>query len=424
MIITSTETARWKKGETSGEKGFELTFGSVKQSVRGFGGCFNELGMIALNKLPEQEKEAFLDELFNKGGCNFNYCRAPMGSNDFSTEYYSYDDTDGDFAMECFSVKRDEEYVLPFIKEGMKRQPDLQLWSSPWCPPTWLKTVKTHNYGVFNDTEENLKAYALYFKKYVEEYKARGIPLVQVAPQNEPCVTQPFPSCEWTGEKLIRFVGKYLGPALEGTGVDILFGTINGPDPSEEKKIETSYAEYLGRAMQDKDCRKYVKGVGYQWAGKYALLQTQDDYPDLEIVQTESECGDGKNDWKTMLYVFGLMRRYFRLGASAYVYWNMALEDGGLSTWGWRQNSLLTVKNGKAIYNPEFYLMKHFSHFVERGAKYICVKGEFSSNVVGFINPDGEKILIAANPYAQAATIRIEGRAFLLPPYSINTVCL
>ena len=208
---------------------------------------------------------------------------------------------------------------------------------------------------------------------------------------------------------------------MKNLGVDIVFGTINGPE-TDFRKLYTRYSDYLGVAMHDERARKYIKAVAYQWAGKYALLETHDDYPELEIIQSESECGDGSNSWAHMMYVFEMMRQYFRMGASSYVYWNIALEDDGASTWGWTQNSLIHVENGKGRLTPEFYLMKHFSHFVKRGAKYLRLRGEYSSSSVAFKNPDGTKILVAANPYYEEIRISFDGTTYALPPRSINTI--
>lgn len=420
MIITTTKENKWQKGkETDG--GIKLSLGEKKQKIRGFGTCFSELGAVALDHLDPKDKKAFLDELFGKDGCNFNYCRTPIGASDFSLDFYSYNESDGDYEMKNFSIERDKKHLLPLIKEAVLRQDELQMFASPWCPPLWLKTQRVYSNGVFKPTPENYQAYALYFKKYIEAYKENGVPLVHIHPQNEPCSNQVFPSCVWTGDKLTEFIGGYLGPMLEGTGVDIFYGTINGPE-TDDRYLWTRYHNYLGYAMQNEQARKYIKGVGYQWAGKYALDQTHDDYPELEIVQTESECGDGENTWERMLYVFELMRQYFRHGASAYVYWNIALEGDSASSWGWRQNSLMHVLDGKPNYTPEFYLMKHFAHFVKRGAKYVSVKGEFASNCAAFENPNGEKILVLANPYKTDKAIEIEGKAYTLPAESINTI--
>lgn len=423
MFVTSTENSYWQLGKTTTEQGITLTFGEEQQTIRGFGCCFSELGAKALNKLSPEDKKNVLDELFDDQGGAFNYCRTPIGASDFALDFYSYNDTEGDYEMKNFSIDRDRKLLLPLIKEGVSRRTDMQMFASPWCPPTWLKTHNTYSFGVFNRTEQNLKAYALYFKKYVQAYHNECIPLIHIHPQNEPCSTQKFPSCEWRGEWLADFVGKYLGPALEGENVDIFFGTVNGPE-SDSRYIWTRYCDFLGYAMQDPAARKYIKGVGYQWAGRNALSQTQEDYPNLEIIQTESQCGDGQNSWEHAMFIYELARIYFRFGTTAYVYWNIALEDDAFSTWGWKQNSLVTVKDGKAIFNPEYYLMKHFSHFVKRGAKYVKMNGEFSSCCISFINPDGSKVILVSNPYKTEKVITIEGSSYSLPPNSISTITI
>lgn len=423
MIITTTESKRWQSGEHTDEKGIELKIVSEAQSVRGFGTCFSELGALALGRLEEKERCALLDELFSKEGCNFNYCRTPMGASDFSLDFFSYNESAGDYEMNNFSIERDRELLLPLIREGIRRNSDMQMFASPWCPPLWLKTKRAYSNGTFNMTRENLEAYALYFRKYVESYLAEKIPITHVCPQNEPCSNQIFPSCVWTGKELAEFVGGYLGKALAGTGVDIIFGTINGPE-TDGRMLYTRYSDYLGCAMRDERARKYIKAVAYQWAGKYALIETRDDYPELEIIQSESECGDGTNSWAHMMYIFELMRLYFRMGASAYVYWNIALEDDSASTWGWKQNSLIHVNCGKATLTPEFYLMKHFSHFVRRGAKYLRVSGEFSSSTVAFKNPDGQIVIVCANPYHEDTVVTVEGKSYRLPPRSVNTIVI
>ena len=424
-FITSTKDKRWYENNeiSTQDKGISLSFGEKKQKIRGFGTCFSELGATALNNIPKEEKKAFLDELFDSDKCNFNYCRTPMGASDFSLDFYSYNETDGDYEMKNFSIERDKKLLLPLILEGVKRQNDMQMFASPWCPPLWLKTKRAYSSGTFKMDNKHLSAYALYFKKYIEAYKGEGVPLVHVCPQNEPCSNQIFPSCVWRGYELTEFIGKYLGEAIKDTGVDIMFGTINGPE-GDWRLSWTRYNDYLGYAMRDDAARKYIKAVGYQWAGKFALPQTNDDFPDLEIIQTESECGDGENTWEQMMMIAALMRHYFRFGASAYVYWNIALEGNSESTWGWRQNSLLHVVDGKGEYTPEFYLMKHFSHFVKRGARYLEIKGELASICVGFENPNGERVIVLGNQYEDAKMVTVEGNTYTLPPKSISTIVI
>ena len=55
--ISSTEHAPWQAGNSfASVAGDTLSFGETAQTVRGFGGCFNELGMIALRQLSDEER--------------------------------------------------------------------------------------------------------------------------------------------------------------------------------------------------------------------------------------------------------------------------------------------------------------------------------------------------------------------------------
>ena len=144
-------------------------------------------------------------------------------------------------------------------------------------------------------------------------------------------------------------------------------------------------------------------------AAKNAIAQTHESFPELRLMQTENECGNGENSWKYMEYVFDLMHHYFKNGVEAYTYWNMVLEDGGCSTWGWHQNSMITVNAAEGTYalEPEYYLMRHFAGFVQRGARLLKLRGRFAANAMAFENPDGSVVLVVHNGqndrYAPAA---------------------
>ena len=173
-----------------------------EQTREGFGTCLNELGWDALNLLSKKDKEKLMKELFHptEGAC-LGYCRLTIGANDYSRNWYSFNENEGDFGMEKFDISRDYEAHIPYIKEVKKINPGLRLWASPWSPPTWMKT--NHHYatqkGDHNDLEENnqvlngdhfiqdpryLEAYALYLSKFFEAYKKEGIQVEMLQFQN------------------------------------------------------------------------------------------------------------------------------------------------------------------------------------------------------------------------------------------------
>ena len=166
-----------------------------------------------------------------------------------------------------------------------------------------------------------------------------------------------------------------------------------------------------------------------QWAGKNALPAIHEEYPKLLVFQSEQECGDGSNKWSYTAYCWQLMKHYLRSGASAYMYWNIATADAGTSTWGWAQNSLVTVDSAskKYRYNHDYYLLKHLTHFVDVGALNLQTTGT-CDDALGYINPDGSVVLLIRNeqPRPQRVEVHVLDRAAMveLPADSIATVSI
>jgi glucosylceramidase len=92
------------------------------------------------------------------------------------------------------------------------------------------------------------------------------------------------------------------------------------------------------------------------------------------------------------------MKHYFDHGVSVYTFWNSILDETGKSMWGWKQNSMVTVnsKTHEINYHPEYYLLKHFSYFVEPGARLIGTEGS-NQEVLAFLNSDKSIVIIIGN---------------------------
>ena len=408
---------------------------SARQTIDGFGGCFNELGWDALQSLPEEKRVEVFKNLFDSiAGCRFNIFRMPIGANDYAVDWYSFDETPEDFNMKDFSIERDKQRLIPYIKVAQSYNPKLKVWASPWCPPSWMKT--NHHYACasnpqFNDLPADqqgeemktqfrmepdvLNAYALYFEKFIQKYAAEGINIWAVHVQNEMNSCQNFPSCIWRPEDLATFIGSYLGPKLESEGLatQIWYGTIERP---QIERVET--------VMSNPDARKYIAGMGFQWAGKGVIPDVHQKYPEMKLMQTETECGDGSNDWPAAEHTFELIKHYFRNGANAYMYWNMVLDETGKSQWGWKQNSMVSIEkaSGKVTYHPEYYLMNHLSWFVAPGSKFIPVSN--NSNCLAFLN-DKQLVIFYFNAAEteKESGFRVGEKSFSvkMKPKSFNT---
>jgi glucosylceramidase len=275
-LVTTTAESAWQTGMV-----FKPAFGwdllnlnvgaATGRPMQGFGGCFNELGWTSLSALSAEDRESVMHELFDPAaGARFTYCRMPIGANDYATEAYSYDETPADFELTHFSIEHDKATLVPFIQAALKQQPGLKLWASPWTPPSWMKRnnfyaeakarpgwkdngIREDQMGhegedMFRLEPKYLETYARYFAKFVEAYRAEGIHVGMVMPQNEFNSAQNFPSCTWTPEGLAAFL-KHLGPEMKAIDVEVFFGT-----------LERGNVKLLESVMNDKDAGKWVKG--------------------------------------------------------------------------------------------------------------------------------------------------------------------
>jgi glucosylceramidase len=426
----------------------KVDIATPEQTIDGFGTCFNELGWTSLALLSDDDREAILKEMFEPNtGANFKICRMPVGANDFARDWYSFDETEGDFEMANFSIDNDRETLIPFIKNALKYNPDLKIWASPWSPPTWMKDnkhyacqplqvgffhsigeggngiredqIRAEGMNMFIQEDAYFEAYALYFAKFIEAYRAENINIFMVMPQNEFNSCQPFPSCTWTADGLNKFIGEYLGPKMKELGVEVMFGTMERPNPA---LAETS--------LDDPKSSRYLTGAGFQWAGKESIGAIHKKYPDLKLYMTEQECGNGRNDWRGASYSYDLMKQFLDNGVSVYDYWNTSLKEGGMSRWGWTQNSLVAVDttNNTYRYTYEYYILKHASHYVLPGAQKLAVEDSFGGTMA-FRNADGSYVLLLRNKDKENAArpvIKLGEYTFapVLKANSVNTLVI
>jgi glucosylceramidase len=479
------ETAVYDDAAEGTEADIVVDLDAVGQTVQGFGTCFSELSHRALSKLSPEDYDTIMTELFAPGeGVNFTICRMPIGSSDFALKYYSFNDTPGDLAMENFSIDNDKETLIPLIKDALAKNPGLKVWGSPWSPPYWMKVnqnyasrpmngfmrrppqggpqrpvppglpattaaepsflaslalgsasdrkrleldnlVKDNGLDMehmmregqdsFIQDERYFEAYALYFKKYVQAYRDQGIDIFMVMPQNEFNSAQNFPSCTWTAQGITNFL-HHLVPAMEEEGVEVYFGT-----------MERANRALVDTVLTDPLIGKDIKGVAFQWAGKDALPLIHESYPELTMVMSEQQCFNGANSWSDFMSAWDLLKFNMDNGVGIYDYWNLALFDGEVSTWGWQQNSLISVdyETGEFKYNYEFYEMKHISRYVQPGAVYLGTSGSMEE-AMAFRNPDGSIVILTAEKKGEPRKLAITaGKKTVnvnIPANSVSTI--
>jgi len=407
-VMTSGPNAYWMAGKvtkvTSGTAGVNVDQNTKYQRWDGFGGAFNEAGWDALSVLSADQITNAMKLLFDaQAGANFVYGRIPIGASDYAMSWYTLDDTAGDYSMSKFSIARDQEKLIPFIKAALQVRSDIHLWASPWVAPSWMMDSGSN----MKSDAQTQQAYALYLAKFVQEYGKIGITIGAVHPQNEPG----YARVHWTQALLVAFFKTYMGPtfAQQNVTAEIWCGTMSAP---ADANIATAVAA-------DADSLKYVKGFGLQWNLQSTVATLA---PKGAVMQTEHECGNYNFDtpyWTKSQYnatkppndhAYGeeswqLIRDWVVSGVNSYNAWNMVLDTIGKSLDGWPQDALLVVdRSAKTVTaTAAYYAFRHFSAYVAPGATRIGTQG--TKDAVAFKNPDGSVIVHVYNKGASSQSM-------------------
>src|ERR1700688_689389 len=170
------------------------------QPILGFGAAFTDAACYTLNRLDPPARKKLFHQLFHPSEMAFSVCRTCIGSSDYSTKVYSYDEGEPDPELKRFSIEHDRAYILPMLREARKANPDLFLFSSPWSPPGWMKPNRSMLGG--NMERKYMPSYASYFVKFLQGYEAEGVPVQAVTIQNEVDTDQDgrMRACSWPQE--------------------------------------------------------------------------------------------------------------------------------------------------------------------------------------------------------------------------------
>jgi glucosylceramidase len=478
--FTTTEKIVWQRSETKltsnaqGKTLVSVTGNDKGTAFQAWGTTFNELDWEAFNMLTSKQQNELMSNLYSPSGdLHFTHGRVSMNANDYARSWYSCDEVAGDFNLKYFNIDRDKEAIIPLARAAQKYYPQLQLFMSPWSPPEWMKINQDYavspsrynkmderkSYLLFMDDGKNnnpdemqllgdrketfprrlasqdyfiqdsryLQCYADMFCKFIDLYAQQGLHITKVMYQNEAYSYTPYPGCAWTAEGTLHFNNDYLIPTLAKLHpeVELWMGTIN-----------TNRLDYVERILDDSILRLHIKGVGTQWECRNNLPQIRQRYPNLRMMVSESECGNGSMDWKAGEHTFFLISDNLGNGCDEYYNWNFILTDNGISPWGWKQNALVQVdsQTHEMRYTAEYYAYKHFSHFVTSGAMMIGYSGRnFSTTPVVVFkirekNRKSKYVITAGNLTDNVAMVNVRFGAKYLniqtQPHSFNTYVL
>ncbi|ETK91606.1 hypothetical protein F441_04996 [Phytophthora nicotianae CJ01A1] len=443
------------------EPTYTIDVSTQYQTMLGFGGAFTDAAAINLYKLSPKLQQFALDQYFTEEGLQYNMARVPIGSTDFSTRTYTYNEKVDDFKMTNFTIASDKapfSNKIDLIQRALNMT-ELKLFASSWAPPLWMtrgdSVVDCKMKG--KPGEKYWAALALYYSKFFDAYKEEGINFWAMTVQNEP-EKPPLAVSQWetmrlTAEEERDFIKLNLGPLMAKNHPDL---KIMANDDQKPGLLDRS------APFDDPESKKYLSGLAFHWyqnldfilpgAGNFKNLEKfHKAHPDMFMLGTEA-CegflpgiiGTGKGPsldnpkkaWKrAQNYARDIIENSNNM-AAGWVDWNLFLDtDGGPN---WAKNMvdapiLVDEQNGAEFYKqPMFYIMGHFSKFVPPGSKRIeFPKTETISDFhrCAFVTPDNQVVMQFLNRDDDPVSISVKQTdsntiSLTIPPNSMSTVIL
>jgi glucosylceramidase len=419
----------WSKPSQVAADAIQLDTGATRQEILGFGAAITEASAYVLGRLTDSERAPVMHDLFAPDSMALNVCRTCIGSSDYATKLYSYDESsEPDPELKKFSLDHDKQYYLPVLREARKANPDLFLFSSPWSPPGWMKPNNSMLGGAIR--KQSFDPYARYFVKFLEGYKAEGVEVDAVTVQNETDAEQEgrMPACLWAQEQEMEFAAKFLSPAIQKASLKAKIWI-----------LDHNYSLW-GRAideLSDPDVYNAVDGVAWHGyvGGASAMTRVHDAFPNKNAYWTEGGPDITQPDYETDFAKWadqfnGILNNWAR----SITAWNVALDEKGKPNIGpFPCGGVITIDNAshQIRRSGQYWAFAHYSQHVKRGARVFATNalGETGTGSAvshtGFRNPDGSYVVVLANKGVERQIQLLMGEqavAIDLPADSVQTL--
>ncbi|OHX66870.1 glycoside hydrolase family 30 protein [Flammeovirga pacifica] len=370
----------------------------VYQEMDGFGFTLTGGSAAHLMGMSQSKRTALLTELFgtdsNENQLGISFLRLSIAASDLDAKAFSYAMTKGsdDNLLSNFSIQEDMKNLVPVLKEIIAIQPTIKFLSTPWSPPTWMKSNNSAIGGQL--LVKYYEAYADYFIKYIDAYQKEGIDIYAITIQNEPLHPGNEPSMLMHANEMADFIAQQLGPKLKAAGITTKIITYDHNADKPEYPIEIIQSA----------ANEFISGSAFHLYGGdiSALSQVKAADVSKDIYFTEqwvdSEDGDFGNTlmWHFENIIIGSTRNW----AKGVMEWNLTSNSsltprtpGGCT----RCLGGLTVDADDVNRNVAYYIIGHASKYVPVGSVRIKTNQLGNLPNVAFLTPEGKIVTLIMN---------------------------
>ncbi len=402
-----------------------------QQSIDGFGASWTDATTLLFDGLSESSTDDIMAGLFGdgEGGIKLELMRMTVGQSDLtpiSDGRWSFDESVlPDPSLKKFRLGKVGDRMLKWVAAMLEISGDITLLGSIWSPPGWMKQNNNLRW-------EYRGSYVNYIVSFLQAYSSAGVKLDAITLQNEPLHSA---APAWTmhmDESYAAILTNLTADAIQSGGFDTkLWAYDHNTDHPE-------YPQYVVDNVKD----GAVDAVAWHcYGGGFSPLR---DFgaKNPGIKQYMTECWLHELTGGGFFDLPQFIMRPVQNGASGAMAWTLAGSvdldvsyPGGCD----QCTGLIQVNRTDATYefSRDFYAMGQFSKFVKKGAKFLGTTGDhiYDDNTgvesAGFINPDGEILVIIMNKFNDDLKIdfQLQGAeggsvVHVLKPRTVTTLTL
>lgn len=292
---------------------------------------------------------------------------------------------------DCVTVSSGATSIVgePLVAQQAVARSLTMVISASWSPPASMKSNGVfYQGGNFVGNATNYTSYAALLASYPAFMGGYGVPIYAINMQEEPDISQTYPSALWTAQQFHDFI-PYLHSAIAASAnpsTKIFF--------PQNSAWSSSYAGFAVTTMNDSSVAPYVGFLAQDgFAGDSNIVAATNYGTHVWLAADASQSSTYDGSMTNALAAAQVIHNYLTVAnVNAYMWWFLSDIPGqGNGT----DNSALTDVNGNIPLRA--YITGNWSKFVRPGWNRVGVTNSGSLLVSAFEGPTGGTAIVVVN---------------------------
>ncbi|MEC0226346.1 glycoside hydrolase [Paenibacillus alba] len=361
------------------------------QTIWGFGAAANHPVNELKSNYNTTVQGEILDRLFRADASNAGLSIVRMEINPYTAAQDAVQTT---FMPSSGVLDWNTDLHQRWFAQEAKNRGMNQFYALPWSPPGWMKANGSTNNGGHLSTSQ-YDNFANYMKTYVDHYRnVFGFNIKWVSVQNEPDLSTPYASAQYTNSELDQVSAK-VADAIHSLNQGVLVGAPEGSNRTASNTYMTNFSTTTRDKLDFVSVHDYSTYADVNHFGKPLIATEVSDFQNAN----DPSITDGLK-WANMIAAD------LKRGERGWLYWwavNPASSTTGEGLINLGANNTYTV-------NKRLYVLGQFSRYLRPDdTRILAASNDTNLVAIAGKNSTGRASVIIINNSSSAITTTING---------------